>query len=200
MVGWTIAGVCIAVGAALTGAAVSAVSSYKQGKAQQKMNQYQADVANQQAVLAQRAADQQSALEQLKAQRETKQLHRKYMVLEGIQKAARAASGVGGASVTEGDIATDTFRSKTLDELAIRYNADLKSWDLKQHAGLEKWGLSNQANMYGMAGRYAMQAGQYAAAGSIISGAGQAANYGMSYSSYKGANTTNTTKTTTNTY
>ena len=169
------AAVIIGALAGIAGAVIGGVSASKSAKAQKKMSQYQADVANQQAILAQRQADQNSALVQLEAQRETKQLHRKYMILEGIQKAARAASGLGGGSVTEGDIATDTFRTKTLDEIAIRYNADLKSWDLKQHAGLEVWGLGNQANMYGMEGRYAQMAGNYAVAGSIISGVGSTA-------------------------
>jgi hypothetical protein len=162
------------------GTAVSAYGAYSQGQAQKKMNKYQADVANQQAVLAERTADQNTQLTQIQASQESKQLNRKYAVLAGEQKAARAASGLGGGSVSEGDIATDTLNTQNLDESMIRYNADLQSWKLKQNADMESWGLGNQATMYKTAGKQAAKAGMINAGSTILQGAASTA-----YTGYK---------------
>ena len=167
----------------VAGTAVSAYGQYQQGQAQKKMYDYQASVANQQQVLAQRTAEENSRLTQQAAMEDTKQEQRKYAVLEGAQKAAGAASGIGSGSVSEGDIATDTFNTKTLDEQMIRYNADLKSWDLNRNAGMEVWGLGTQANQYRAAGKNAVTAGKIAATGTILKGAGAAMS--MGYGAYK---------------
>jgi hypothetical protein len=172
---WIVAAVAVTA----IGGGVSAYGQYQSGQAQKKMMNYQADVANQQSVLAQRTAEQKSQLTQTQAMLDTKQLQRKYSILEGTQKAARAASGVGGGSVSEGDIATDTFKTQSLDEQMIRYNADLKSWDLQQHAGMEVWGLGAEAEMDRMAGKNAAKAGTTAAVGTVLQTAGK------SYMDYK---------------
>ena len=184
----------VAVGLTVIGGAVSAYGQYQSGQAQKKMMNYQADVANQQAVLAQRTADQKSQLTQTQAMLDTKQLQRKYAILEGTQAASRAASGVGGGSGSSGDIATDTFKTQSLDEQMIRYNSDLKSWDLQQHAGMEVWGLGAEANMDRQAGKNAATAGTTAAAGTVLQTAGSAMM--MGYSAYKptGIGAANTVK------
>lgn len=164
-----------AVALSAVGAGVSAYGMYASGQAQKQQNKYQQAVVQQQAILAKRAADQNTQLVQLQASQDTKQLQRKYAVLEGAQKAARAASGLGGGSKTEGDIATDTFRTQSLDEQAIRYNADLKSWNISQNAGMEVWGLDTQANMYGMAAKNAAIAGNIGAGSTILQGASSVA-------------------------
>jgi hypothetical protein len=171
----------IAVAATLFGGGMTAYGQYAQGQAQKKMYQYQADVANRQAEMAQRAADVNVKLTQFKASQDTKALQRKYMIVEGAQRATRAAQGIGGGSVTEGDIATDTFNTRQLDEEMIRYNADLKSWDIKEHAAGEIWGLGTQANQYTFAGKNAARAGAISATGTIFSTAGSVAGMGAMY-------------------
>lgn len=164
---------------AVSGGAISAFGQYQSGQAQKKMYDYQAAVATRQQEMAQQAADTNVKLTQFQASEDTAQLNKKYALVEGAQKATRAAQGVGGGSVTEGDIATDTFKNQTLDEMNIRYNADLKSWAIRNQAAGEIWGLETQKNQYTYAGKNAATAGAISSAGTIFSTAGSAAyNYG----------------------
>jgi len=172
-----IAAVSTAVGTGLT-----VYSMQAQAAASQKMAQYQSSVAARQAMLAQRTADENVRATQMQASLDTAQLHRKYAVLAGSQKAASAASGIGGGSVSEGDIATDTFRTQNLDEMMIRLNADLRSWDLTRQGELESWGLGTQATQYKMAGESARAAGNINTAATILQGAGTIAK---EYTGYK---------------
>lgn len=173
--------VSLALGVA--GAVMGGISSYQAGQAQKRQSEYQAKVANQQAILAQREAEENSRLTQSKAMSDTKQLQRKYAIAVGAAKAARAASGLGGGGVSEGDIATDTFKTQTADEIMIRYNADVKSWDLNRSAEMEVWGLGNQAEMYRMRGKDAAAAGNMGAVSSVLSNAGSTGLQG--YTAYK---------------
>jgi hypothetical protein len=170
----------------LFGGAISAYGQYQQGQAQKKMYQYQADAANAEAKQVQQAADTNVKLTQFQASQDTKQLQRKYMLVEGAQKAGAAASGIGGGSVTEGDIATDTFNTRKLDENMIRYNADLKSWAIRNQSAGEVWGLKTQAEQYTYAGKNAATAGKIGATGTIFSTVGQAAMMGSMYGSGTG--------------
>ena len=158
----------------VVGAGVSAYGQYSQGQAQKKMYKYQADVAERQAQIDQQTSETNAHLTQYQASQDAKQLQRKYMIVEGAQKASRAASGLGGGGVTEGDIATDTFNTKNIDESMIRYNADLKSWGIRNQAAGEIWGLGTQINQYSFAGKNAAKAGAISATGTIFSGVGSA--------------------------
>jgi len=171
----------------LVGGAMSAYGQYQQGQAQKKMNQYQADVAQRQAEQVQQAADTNVKLTQFQASQDTKMLQRKYMLVEGAQKATAAAMGVGGGSVTEGDIATDTFNTRKLDENMIRYNADLKSWAIRNQAAGEVWGLETQKEQYTYAGKNAAKAGAIGATGTIFSTVGNVLGMGATYGAKNGA-------------
>jgi len=174
------------IGATVAGTMIQSNAARQAGAAQAAMNKYQADVAHQQALLAQRTAEQNTRLTQISSSEDTAQLQRKYATLRGAQVAARAASGIGGGSVTEGDIATDTFRNQTLDEMAIRYKADVKSWALKEGGTLEAWGQETQANQYRMAGSAAERAAKIQSRATLFAGASSVANTGMTYGYYSG--------------
>lgn len=170
--------VIASVAASVAGAAVSTTSAIQQGKAQESMYKYQSDVAKRQQEMATQAGETNIDLTQDKAKRDTLDLQRKYALVTGAQRATRAAMGIGGGSVSEGDIATDTFNTKSLDETMIRYNADLKSWAIRNQTASEVWGLGTQANQYTYAGRNAARAGIISGTGTIFSAAG---NLGMDY-------------------
>lgn len=167
------------------GTGISAYGLYGQGQAQKQMNQYNAVAVQRQAEMTRQAATTNVSLTQTKAMGDTKELQRKYALVEGAQRAARAAQGIGGGSVTEGDIATDTFNTRKLDEDMIRYNADLRSWAIKNQAAGEEWGLKTQAEQYTYAGKDATRAGAIAGTGTIFSGAGNIASMGAMYNMYK---------------
>jgi len=166
----------IAVAAQVAGAAVSAYGAYSQGQAQKKMNQYNADVASQQAKITQRTAETNVNLVQGQAAEATKQERRNVAMIEGEQKGTLAAQGVGGGSVTAADITTSTLDTAELDRQAIRYNADTKAWAVKSGADFEAWNLENQSNQYSMAAKNAARAGEIAATSSLLGSASQVSN------------------------
>jgi len=185
--------------------AYSAYSSQQAGKAQKLMNAYNANVAKQQqllnlktlrenqALLA-RSQKQNIELVNIQAKGDTRDLQKRYMLLAGAQKVAHAANRAGGGSVTEGDIATDTFNTLKDDENTIRYNADLSIWKINEGAGIEawtmqrdtglqNWGLEREAEGYTQAGKYAQQAGNREAIGTILQTASSMSNaYSNNYS------------------
>lgn len=179
-------GIIVGAVVGLIGGAVSAYGSYAQGQAQKKMNQYQADIAEQQAKIEARTADQNITAVQDQAAMEAKRQRRDIAMLEGEQKGVLAAQGVGGGSVTSNDITRSTDVTAEEDAIAIRYNADYKSWALKTGADFNTWDLSNQKNQYLMAGSNAARAGAINATSSLISSASQGAATGASFT-YKGS-------------
>ena len=73
----------------------------------------------------------------------TKKLGRDVSRVTGAQKAALGAAGVGG--VTAEDIAAGTFDIAKLDELSIRYNADLNAFSINTQARSEIRALNIRA-------------------------------------------------------
>ena len=121
----------------------TAYGQYQQGQAASKMNKYQQYLAQQQAAITQRYADEKKkSLEETAianvtgvqgaAAEEAKTLFREVSRVVGQQKATVGTLGIGG--VTAEDIASDTFETSKLDEIAIRFNADWKSWQIKDRA------------------------------------------------------------------
>ena len=185
--------IAIAVTTAVVSASVSAYGSYQQGQAQKRMNQYNSDVANQQALIQARTADTNVQLVQSEAANQSKIQARKVMQLEGEQKGVLAAQGVGGGSVTSADIEKSTLDTAELDKQAIKYNADTKSWAIKSGSDFESWNLANQSNQYTMAGKNAAMAGDIGVGTSLLQGASQIASAGMMnkyYQSNKGQTVT----------
>jgi len=183
----------------VVGAAYGAYTSQKAGKAQKQTNEYNAQVADEQALLEkQTAAENKILIERAKkvnvtatqeqAMRDTEQLQKKYASLEGTQRASFAASGIGGGSVTSADIVKDTEMARAEDEQMIRYNADMNAWKITQGADVAAWdtdrqaglrvsGLKSQAEGYRRAGKYAYQAGKLNSYTSILEGASTLAKY-----------------------
>ena len=158
--------------------AITTYGSYSASQAQKKMNQYNADVAAQQAMIEKRTADTNVTLVQDQAKEAAKQQRRNLAMLEGEQKGMLAAQGVGGGSVTEADIMESTLDTAELDREAIRYNADSRSWAIKEGANFGAWDLANQSNQYTMAGKNAARAGNIGTTASLLQGASQVAGIG----------------------
>lgn len=79
----------------------------------------------------------------------------------GAQKAA-LVSGAGVGSKTGEQLVSDTVNKTNLDEMALRYNADVKMKNIRVGAELDKFNLENQAQGYEMAGRNAQISGSNA--------------------------------------
>src|SRR4051812_48533799 len=109
------------------GTGLSAWSSYQGGLAQDAYFESLAANSRTQAALVQGQANQEITSAQKQGAYETTMLNRHTKEVEGSQVAGEAASGIAGSG-TSADIARDTFNKSKMDQLAIKYNADVASW------------------------------------------------------------------------
>jgi hypothetical protein len=178
------------IAASAASAAVGAAGAIQQGQAQSNMAKYQANMAEQQSQLAARSAEQNTTITKMQAANDTKQLQRRDAEVAGSARAAMAANGIAGSG-TAADLTTSNFDTQKLDEMSIRYNADLKSWGIKEQLGGEQWNLAAMQEQYKMSGQNAKTASYFNAGSSLLSSASQFATAKMYYSS-TGARATNT--------
>lgn len=155
------------------------------GRATQRRNEYEAQLAERQSELVRRTAEQNKTIEQNKAATESKLLAGQTAELMGKQKATIAANKIGGGSVTAADIAADTIQKSEMDQMAIRYGADLASWSIEEEAKGNEWMLKNRARQYRQAGKNAVTAGDIGAISTLLNTATSVAdasyyrNYGF---------------------
>ena len=158
-----IAGTAAAV--TVASAALGAVSSYSQGKSQQAMYNYQAQVAQQNAKIANNnaAMERQTGIEEARMQRI------KTLQAVGSQQAAMAANGMDITQGTSLDIIEDTSAMGELDALQIQTNYERKALSYEQQAN----NFSNEANMDVIAGKNAYRRGVINAAATGLNGVGK---------------------------
>lgn len=136
--------------------AFSAYSQYQQGVAE---SQYYSTVAKQKEIegkLAVERGQKQSELIQDTAKMEGKQFQRDAAQFKASQRAQLAASGIYG--VTAEDIALDTLDKQRLDEMTLRYNADVKSYETTEGAKFQNYALQSEASQLRTAGKNAKRA------------------------------------------
>lgn len=162
----TIALVALAVGVA--GTAVTVQGQMAAASAQQKQMDYESQVAANNSILSQRAAD--AAIQKSKID-ETNQANAGKELL-GKERATLASNGVDDNDGSALDIQTDTAGLNKLDQLTIRSNG------VNQAAAYEAQGANytDQSNLDTFAGQNAASAGQTAALGSGLSGVGSVAS------------------------
>ncbi len=170
----------LAIVTTIAGGVTAAYGQTQQAKSQSDAYRYSAGLLDTQAKLAKRTADINSRLVQDAASRESAQLGRNVSETMGAQKAASAAN-MGGGSVTAADIMTDTLKKARMDELAIKYGADIKSWGIREEEKAETWRLGVERDQYLKAAKNARKAGNIAVASSILGTATQIADVGMKY-------------------
>lgn len=185
--------------ATAAGGIMSAIGKRQEGYAQAQIYDYRGALSQQQASITQAYATQQkNAIEttaaanvsaiQASAAEESKLQARGVAELTGQQKATIGALGISG-SVTAADILTSSFDKSTLDRLAIRHNANLRSWQVKEQAKRQTWTLGEETKhkvfslgaeteQYRLASRQAKKAGNIGMATSILQTAGQTAYRG----------------------
>lgn len=176
----------IIAGAALAVSVYSSISAANSqaeaGRKEQDYYNFLADNNDRQAVDTLAKADQSVGLTQDQAGRDTQVLRNEVHKIEGTQKSTLAANGVGLDSATAEDIATDTLDREKMDELAIRYNADMKSWDMLETAKQNAYQLRLQARGYRMGGANARSAGDANSTTTLLGGAGTVAGRGYDLS------------------
>lgn len=158
----------LSIAASVIGTAVSAVGQLQAGKARAAQLNYQAAVGRNNAILAQRAADDARLRGEEAARREAS----KTKQLAGRQRAVLAANG---QLVDQGsalDITDDTMQIGKLDELTIRSNAE------REALGYEAQGMNFQAGseLNKMGANNAISSSQGDAFGTVLTGAGNVAS------------------------
>lgn len=181
---WAAASLAVTV----VGTAMSAMQANAQATTASNMARYNAAVATNNSILAQRAADDARARGQVAAGQEA--LANKQLV--GRERAALAANGSVIDTGSAADITTDTKASGKYNELTITSNAE------REALGDEAQGMNfqAQAGMDQARADAASQAGTFGVASSLLSGAGTVAqkwyNFGrtgaVSFNSPFGAN------------
>lgn len=162
------------IGIQVAGTALSAYGSYTQGLAQKNYLNYAADNSDKQASLVEAQGVQAANASRDSGAESTRIFKNQEARLEGSQKVA-IGSNLGGGSKTAEQITADTFDRARLDEMAIKYNADLESWRVLNEANQKAAQLRDQATGQRLAGKEALRAGKTAAFTDLLSGAGQVA-------------------------
>lgn len=150
------------------GTVMSAVGQMQQGKAAAAQAEYQAAVGRNNAILAQRAADDARLRGDEAARRKAVEVKQ----LAGRQRAVLAANGVLVDQGSALDITSDTAEIGKLDELTIRSNAE------REALGFEAQGMNFNASagLNQMRADNATSSGIGSAFGTVLGGAGTVAS------------------------
>lgn len=143
----------LAGGLQLGGAVYSADQQRKAAKATSDYDNYLAD-----------QSEKEADLTQFQASKDVASFNRSAKAFRSNQNVVSAVNGTSGSATAE-DIALDTLDKQKMDEMAIRYNANLKYWDQE-----------NQAKSYRYAAQNAISAGNVAATNTLLGSATQFAN------------------------
>lgn len=168
-------------GVQLYGAISGSQAQRDSGAAKQKYYEYLAKTNEAQAGAVEQASQKEQELVQDQAMRESKTLRDKGQQFDSAQRAAQAANGIDLGSATAEDVARDTFTKEELDQAAIRYGADLKSWESQNQAKFKGWDLRNQASQYRVAGDMARRGADIEANATLLGSAGSIAGQWAGY-------------------
>lgn len=139
------------------GGAFSAYSSYQAGQDQNEYYKHLARQNEREAEIVERAGQRQADYIQDQASRDSARVSEEAKRVDATQRAIMAANGVYG--VTAEDIALDTLSKADKDRLAVRYNADLRTFETQQETGYRAANLRYEAGMNRAAGKNAKAAG-----------------------------------------
>lgn len=166
-----VAGTAIAAGGGYT-----AYNQYKEGVAANKYYQYQADQTNQEAAAVIQQGEKQSNLIQDTAKVQGKDLKTQQGESNSSNKVLAAVMGMAGGSVE--DAISANLNKQQMDEALLRYNADVKSWDVRESSKNKSWALNVQSDQLRYAGKNAKAAGKRQSIGTLLGTAASIAALG----------------------
>lgn len=170
---------CSATGVAIlqAGAGLNqAQAQINEGSRQNKYYRYMASLKDTEAEMVKATGRRQTRAIQDNAGQQSKDLNDELKRVQGSQRVALAASGVGAGSASAEDVAMDTINRAKADELAIRFNADRSSEETLRMADFEAMNLRNEASGMRAAGRNAKSAAGVNAFSTLLSSATQVAD------------------------
>ena len=158
---------------------MQAYGQYKEGAATNKYYKGVAAMQEEQGRIEYARGEKQSELIQDSAKWQGKKQKTEAAQVASSQRVAMAANGIDLSSVTSQDIASSTMTKANMDEFAIRYNADVNSWNTMEDAKYKRWALNVQANQSRATGKNALSAGKTASFNTILSTAASMATTGL---------------------
>ncbi len=167
--------------------AYKAYTQYQEGKEQSKQYQYYASLADTKSVYEQQISEKKKNIVQDVAAEKSKEIKAAESIALGEQRAALAGQGVSGK--TAADITADTFDKARLDEIALRYNADLNSYGIEAGTQGKLWELGEEKKQYTYASKYAKTTAKRQVLGTVLE---TAASVGMLYAGGMGGGSTST--------
>jgi hypothetical protein len=163
--------------ATAVGTGISAYSQYQAGKAQQKLNEYNAQMSDYNAKVQEQAALDRSRDARIAANAQRAQS----LKLMARQRALWAKAGVVGSSGTPLLVQAEQAAQLEMGALETERTGNIEAGRMRQQAVLDRM----QATSSRMAGKYARSAANLNAAGTILQGAGSVAG-GAAYGRYNG--------------
>lgn len=150
----------------IAGTALTAYGQFQQGQATKAANEFQAEIYNRNAQI----ANQNAANERQLGLEEARKIRLQTRAKIGQQKAAMAANGIDIYQGTPVDLTADTASMGELDALTSMYNSEMRAINYENKSG----DFSSSATMSRMSGRNAFISGGLNALGTGISGLGEA--------------------------
>jgi len=154
---------------------MQAYGQYQQGVANQQYYNYLAETNRIQGDAQYRAGMKESELIQDAAKHELKTFKGNATQFASEQKVRMVANGVDLGSVSASDVVGDTIDKAKMDEYALRYNADSKSWSTETGAKYKKYEGEQKARNNKYAGAMAKYQGKQKAFTTLLSTAGSMA-------------------------
>lgn len=164
----------VAMGLQVGGALMSAQAAKDQGDSAARYYDMLGMNADLNADLTEKAGERAAFGVGTKAAQDAEALRLSVKKAEGTQDAVLAANGTAGGATAE-DIARSTRANARLDELALRYNADQKTGEIRRQAAFDAGNLRTQGMDYRASGGNARRAGNTNAILSLVGGATQVA-------------------------
>jgi hypothetical protein len=156
----------------IIGNIISAYGSNYDGRMAKKYYEYLAALSEQQAGIVLATGDKQASSFQDEAARALGQVSKQSRQVQGAQRAALAKNGLWAGGATAEDLLRDTLNKEKLDEMAIRFTADQKSYATRLEAEYQAQNLRNQADTQRKSGANAFSKGQLGMWASLLQGAG----------------------------
>lgn len=166
---------------------MQAYGQYKEGVATDKYMRRVADLKEEQGRIELARGQKQAELIQDSAKFQGIKQKTQAAQVASAQRASLVANGIDLGSVTSADLASETMTQAHLDELAIRYNADVDSWNVGEDAKFKKWGLDVEASNDRTSGANARASGKRQAFTTLLSTAASMAGTAYLGGAFKAA-------------
>lgn len=167
----------------VAGAVTSGFGQYQQGLAESNYYKAASSAKRKEADLTLRQGEQEATMAENEGASQSKLLAIKQAELNGKQAAAIGANGQAGSS-SSADVVSDTLSKEKMDQLAVKYNADIQSWNATNNSKIKSYALNRDAEMDSISSTASKNAGKIGAFNSLLSGSGQVADTWMNYNRY----------------